>query len=142
MVLLLAVTLALPALLSWQLVSRVFSGQEQIDKDAALARMKGALSGKVVRMFNVAYHAENYRAIDAHLGNGETVLVLLVDYYDTISPTVLATVQQKYGGRILGVRESLFPELPPCMLTTIISPRLWLLYIPAKNTPSHEGGAG
>lgn len=130
-VLLLITTLALPSFYSWQIVFRVFSGQEQIEKDAALVRMKGNLTGKVVRMFNVSFHPENYREIKAAIGNHEPVLVVLVDYYDTITPSCLKTLQSTYGGRILGVREGLFPGLPSCQLNTFMSPRLWLIYIPA-----------
>ena len=130
--LLLTLTLTLPAFFSWQLVFQIFSGHEQIEKDAALARMKGNLTGKVVRMFSIDYYASNYREIAAAVGNNEPVLVVLVDYYDSLSPIVLTTLQDNYGGRILGVRESIFPSLPPCFLNTILSPRLWLVYIPAK----------
>ncbi len=126
----LTVTLAVPSVCSWKIVFQVFSGREQVEKDAALVRMKGNLKGKVVRMFNVSFHPENYREIASTIKNHEPVLVVLVDYYDAITPTCLATLQTGFHGRILGVRESIFPDLPSCQLNTFMSPRLWLLYIP------------
>ena len=125
-------TLAVPTVNSWKIVFQCLSGREQDEKDAALARMKGDLKGKVVRMFNVSFHPENYRTIATAIENHEPVLVVLSDYYDEITPSCLQTLQRSFNGRILGVRESIFPDLPSCQLNTFMSPRLWLIYIPSK----------
>ena len=129
---LLTVTLALPMIYSWQLVFRVFSGQERLEEKKAIVRMKGDLSGQIVSMDQMAYYPDNYRSISAAVEAKEPVLVIVLDYNEPYSGSCLITLQNRFNGRILGVRESIFPNLPPCFLTTFISPKLWLIYIPSK----------
>ena len=131
-VVLLSTTLALPSFYSWQIVAHGFSGREQREKDAALTRMKGSLSGKVMVIIGSRFLASDNRAITAALERKEPVLAVINDSYDSVTPRTLATLQGTFDARLLGVRESLFPDIPTCTLHTFISPRLWLLYIPPK----------
>ena len=117
---------------SWQLVFRVFSGQERLEEKRAIVRMKGNLSGQIVPIDQVADYAENFRTIEAAIKAKEPVLVIVLDYNEPFSGSCLTTLQNKFKGRILGVRESIFPNLPPCFLNTFISPKLWLIYIPSR----------
>jgi hypothetical protein len=129
---LLCITLALPGYYSWQIVIQGFSGREKQLKDEALAGMKGNLTGKKLVVFSGFFHAQNFKEIAATIESHEPMLIVLADYYDTYTPKALTTLQVTFHGRILGVRESIFPGLPTCSLHYYFSPRLWLLYIPAK----------
>lgn len=93
-------------------------------KDAALARMKGNLNGKLLGIFNDGFYVENHKEIAATIGNHEPMLVVLVDYYDHYPPTSLATLQSTVNGRILGVRESLFPAIASLLTTYVCQPEI------------------
>jgi len=132
LVILLFCTLAPPVIYSWQIVFQGFSGREQIEKDAALERIKGPLGGKTMVLIGARFSNKNCRSIENLVSKKDAILIVIIDYYDTITPACLAILQGPFHARILGHRESLFPDLPPCSLHTFISPRLWLLYLPAK----------
>lgn len=130
--LLLTTTLALPTIYSWQITAHGFSGREQLEKDTALRHMKGNLAGKTQIIYGAIVCPEDYRKLSAATQQRESVLLVLIDYYDPNTAACLAKLQSTFGARILGVRESLFPDLPACTLHTFMSPRLWLLYVPAR----------
>jgi hypothetical protein len=86
LVLLLAITLALPAIYSWQIVSQGFSGREQLEKDNALARMKGSLVGKKIVISGATCGNEDYQKVSDGRAKNEPMLIVLVDYYDPNTP--------------------------------------------------------
>jgi len=132
LVLFLSITLALPAIYSWQIVFKGFSGHEQLNKVKTLSRMKGNLSGKTIVIIGSLFGTRDCLEIEKVIASKIPALVVVCDECDPLTPSCLKTLQDRYDGRILGVHESLFPNLPPCTLQTFISPRMWLLYIPAK----------
>ena len=83
-------------------------------------------------LIGARFSNKNCRSIENLVSKKDAILIVIIDYYDTITPACLAILQGPFHARILGHRESLFPDLPPCSLHTFISPRLWLLYLPAK----------
>lgn len=125
-------TLALPLITSWQIVFRCFSGREQMARDATIYDMRGDYRGKKVAMNGSAFGPKEEQVIAAAIEHQEPLFIILIDFYDPVTPRTLAMLQNKYAGQIRGVREGLFPELPTCTLHTFSSPRIWALYIPAK----------
>jgi hypothetical protein len=126
------VTLALPAIYTWQIVALGFSEREELERNSAITQMKGSLAGKEIEIFGAVFRAQDYQSVMAAYNRNEPMLILLVDCYDANTPSWLALLRRKFGAHLLGGRESIFSGLPTCTLHTYISPRLWVLYIPTK----------
>ena len=132
LVLLLVLTLAWPTICSWRMVFQGFSGRETAEQLAFVDRMRAENTGRIVLVVGPEFGAKDRAEIEKAAANKEPLLIIIGDDCDAFTSHCLAVLQREYHGQMLGVRECLFPELPPCTLHTFISPRLWGMSIPAK----------
>ena len=120
-------TLVVPLRLSWRLVSRGFSLAEYKSQLALVDRMAAeAAQQKFVFCREGLVDAESYSAAADVAKAGPTVFAIY-DFQDANSKEFIARLARDFGGRILARREGLFPDLPCCTLTTMISARLFVI---------------
>lgn len=71
-------------------------------------------------------NAESFAAAEKVLRAGPAVFAIY-DPQDANSHEFISRLLRDFGGRVLAKREGLFPELPCCTLTTMVSTRLYII---------------
>lgn len=130
--LLLSLSLAIPANLSFKIVFMGFSGRDDLAQDIAIQQMKGDRQGQEFTILGSNYNQANTHAIAAAVAARESVMILILDANDRASHDAVTNIHTQFGAELLGSRDTLFADLPTCTLHTFISQRLWLLYLPPK----------
>lgn len=121
------VTLVPPLQLSLRMVARGFSLKELGEQNAFVERVAAeAAKQKLVFASGSLADAESFAAAEAVLREGPTVFAIY-DFQDASSEEFVSRLAGNHGGRVLAKREGLFPELPCCTLTTMISARILVL---------------
>jgi len=122
--LVLLVTLAAPFNLSLRMVTRGFSLKEQQEQNAFVQRVAAdAAKQKLVFASGSLADAEGLALAEAVLRDGPT-LFAIYDFQDDNTKGYVARLARVHNGRVVATREGLFPGLPCCTLTTMISARI------------------
>jgi hypothetical protein len=123
----LLMTLVSPFRLSLRMVARGFSLEEYRTQIALIGKVR-AETAKQTFVFcrEGLTDAESFAAAEAAVRAGPTVFAIY-DFQDANSKEYISRLAQQYSGRVLAMREGLFPELPCCTLTTMISARVLVM---------------
>jgi hypothetical protein len=123
----LVMTLVPPFRLSLRMVVRGFSLRDLKEQRAFLdVAAAEAAKQKMVFASGSLVDAASFSAAEAVLREGPTVFAIF-DFQDANSKEFIVRLARSHGGRVVATREGLFPGLPCCTLTTMLSARIIVL---------------